>query len=85
MSEPKAADQPRATRPATIGMLRIVVLAVAVASVAADAFVERHGKFGFDGSVGFQAWYGLISCVGLYAVARAVGLLLARPGRYYDR
>lgn len=50
-----------------------------------DLFVEHHPHFGIDGTFGFGAWFGFVSCVILVAGAKAVGVLLKRPDDYYDR
>jgi UPF0716 family protein affecting phage T7 exclusion len=33
---------------------------------------------------GFAAWFGFLACVGLVALAKALGVILKRPDTYYD-
>ena len=58
---------------------------LAAAAVVADFFIEHHGKFGIDGSIGFYAWYGMLVAIGLIVLSRLLGYFLARPEDYYDR
>ena len=50
-------------RPRTIRMLWIVFIVILAATVLADFFIDHHGEFGIDGTIGFYAWYGFLSCV----------------------
>lgn len=61
------------------------LVTLAVVSLAADFFVDHHGKFGVDGTIGFYAWFGLLSAVVLAAGAFLLGVVLGRPGDTYDR
>lgn len=72
-------------RPATIRVLWIVFALVLAATVLADLFIAHHPFFGFDGTFGFGAWFGFLSCVVLIVFARTLGALLKRPDDYYDR
>lgn len=72
-------------RPATIVKLWIAFAVLLTATVLADRFVEHHPYFGLDGTFGFGAWFGFLSCVGLILFARALGAFLKRPDTYYDR
>jgi hypothetical protein len=67
----------------TIRRLWIVFALVLAATVLADLFVEHHAYFGLDGTFGFGAWFGFVSCVALIVFARALGALLKRPDTYY--
>lgn len=71
-------------RPETIRLLWIVSLTVLAVTVLADLFVEHHPHFGIDGTLGFAAWFGFVSCVVLIAVAKLLGALLKRSDTYYD-
>lgn len=71
-------------RPRTIRLLWIAFVAVLVATVAVNLIVEPHGEFGIDGSVGFNAWYGFLSCVAMIFGALALGIGLKRRDDYYD-
>ncbi len=72
-------------RPSTIVKLWIAFAILLVATVLADRFVEHHPYFGLDGTFGFGAWFGFLSCIGLILFARALGAFLKRPDTYYDR
>jgi hypothetical protein len=78
MSE-RPTDDHFLVRPTTIRALWIVFAVLLVASVAADLFVDRHGM-----SVGFNAWYGFLSCVVFMLIAKGLGFYLKRPEDYYD-
>ena len=71
-------------RPETIRKLWIVFIAVLAATVLGDFFVEHHPHFGIDGTFGFGAWYGFITCVAMVLFAKGLGLILKRPDTYYD-
>jgi hypothetical protein len=73
------------TRPATIRRLWVVFILVLVMLVALDLLVAHHPRFGLDGTFGFGAWLGFLSCVALVVFARALGAVLKRPDTYYDR
>jgi len=85
MDGPKDTQDHWLVRPETIRLLWISFIVILAATVLADLFVDHHGKFGVDGTIGFYAWYGFLSCVVLVFVARALGVLLKRPAAYYDR
>jgi hypothetical protein len=72
------------TRPATIRRLWVVFILVLIVLVALDLVVAHHPHFGIDGTFGFGAWFGFLSCVALVGFAKALGLVLKRPDRYYD-
>ena len=72
------------TRPATIRLLWVVFILVLIVLVALDLVVARHPHFGIDGTFGFGAWFGFLSCVALVGFAKALGALLKRPDTYYD-
>lgn len=71
-------------RPATIKMLRKVVIAVLAVLVIADLAVEHHPYFAIDGTFAFGAWFGFLSCAALVIGAKLAGALLQRPDDYYD-
>jgi hypothetical protein len=85
MPRPKDSEDYWLVRPSTIRLLWIVFIVVLALTVLADFFIDHHGKFGIDGTIGFYAWYGFISCVILVILARALGVFLKRPADYYDR
>ena len=71
-------------RATTIRWLWIAFIVVLAATVLADLVVEHHSYFGLDGTFGFGAWLGFVSCVVLIVFARGLGVLLKRPDTYYD-
>lgn len=72
------------TRPATIRLLWVGFILVLIVLVALDLVVAPHPHFGIDGTFGFGAWFGFLSCVALVGFAKALGALLKRPDTYYD-
>lgn len=56
-----------------------VLAALAVSSLAADFFIDHHGKFGVDGTIGFYAWYGALSALVFAAAAYVLGVVAGRP------
>ena len=73
------------TRPATIRVLWLVFAAVLGLSVVAGLFVHPHAHFGIEGSFGFYAWYGSVTCVAMVVLAKLLGIFLKRPDDYYQR
>jgi UPF0716 family protein affecting phage T7 exclusion len=71
-------------RPATIRRLWIAFAVVLVAVVLCDLLVVPHPYFGLDGTFGFGAWLGFLSCVAMIVFAKALGALLKRSDTYYD-
>ena len=73
------------TRDSTIRRLWIVFAIVLVLTVLADLAISHHPYFGLDGSFGFGAWFGFVSCVVLIVAAKALGIIFKRSDTYYDR
>jgi hypothetical protein len=71
-------------RPATIRRLWSAFILVLIALVGLDLIVAHHPQLGIDGTPGFGAWYGFLSCVALVVLAKALGAILKRPDTYYD-
>ena len=71
-------------RDSTIKRLWIVFAIILAATVLADLFIQHHPYFGLDGTFGFGAWFGFVSCVLLIVFAKALGAILKRPDTYYD-
>ncbi|MDP6173365.1 MAG: hypothetical protein QGF09_04275 [Rhodospirillales bacterium] len=71
-------------RAGTIRLLWIIGLAVLALLVAGDFLVHGHPAFGLDGTFGFYAWYGLLTCLGMVLFAKLLGLFLKREDSYYD-
>ena len=72
-------------RPSTIRLLWIVFMVILALTVLADLFIDHHGDFGIDGTIGFYAWYGFLSCVVLVIGSKGLGVLLKRKDDYYGR
>ncbi len=73
-------------RPRTIRWLWIGSSLFLSMLVLLDLFIEHHKPhFVIDGTFGFGAWFGFVSCVILVVGAKALGFLLKRPVDYYDR
>ena len=72
-------------RPRTIRALWAAFIAVLVATVIADLFIDHHAAFGIEATIGFYAWYGFLSCVALIVLSLGLGVILKRPDSYYDR
>ncbi|MBM3394533.1 MAG: hypothetical protein FJY37_07880 [Betaproteobacteria bacterium] len=72
------------TRPSTLRWLWIGFAGVLAATVVAEFFIERHPHFAVEEWPGFNALYGFLACAAMILVAKALGLALKRPDRYYD-
>jgi hypothetical protein len=70
-------------RPRTIRGLWIGGSGVLALLVLADFFIHAHAYFGVDGSFGFYAWYGLLTCLAMVLGAKALGVWLKRGDDYY--
>jgi fumarate reductase subunit D len=81
MNEP---NQHWLLRKENIRKLWIVFIVILALTVAAGFFVHQHESFGIEGSVGFFAWYGFITCIGMVVFAKLLGVFLKRPEDYYD-
>jgi len=64
--------------------LWLVFIGILALSVLADIFVDHYGHFASEGTVGFFAWFGFLSCVILVFAAKALGVFLKRKDTYYD-
>jgi hypothetical protein len=85
MPDPKENGDNWLVRPRTIRLLWIVFIVILAATVLADFFIGHRAKFGIEGTIGFNAWYGFLSCVVLVFLSLALGRVLKRPDDYYDR
>lgn len=72
------------TRPETIKKLWWVFIIVLAMTVAAELFVVHEAYFGIDGTFGFNAWYGFLTCAVMILVAKLIGFVLKRPDSYYE-
>jgi uncharacterized membrane protein YhdT len=64
--------------------LRKLGLGGLVVLVLLDLVVTHYRYFTIDGTFGFAAWFGALSCFALIMLALAVGSLLRAPERTYD-
>ena len=71
-------------RSETVRLLWVVGLVVLVLLVISDFFVDSHPSFQIDGSFAFYAWFGLVICIGMVLIAKALGFFLKRKDTYYD-
>ncbi len=76
--------KPWLERPRTIRLLWIVFIVALALTVLAELAVDRHSYFGVDGTFGFNAWYGLVTCAAMIVVAKVLGVLLKRRDTYYE-
>jgi hypothetical protein len=65
-------------------MIWKIFIATLVACVSAQAFVETHPHFAFEGWFAFNAIYGFLACAALILVAKGIGVFLKRRDDYYD-
>lgn len=71
-------------RPATIRGLWIGFIAVLVLLLLANFAIHPKGHFGIDGTFGFFAWFGFLSCVAMVIGSKVLGVFLKRKDSYYD-
>ena len=71
-------------RPETVRLFWRGGLAVLALLVIADFFVHGQPNSRIDGTFGFYAWYGLITCAGMVLLAKVLGVFLKRRDTYYD-
>ena len=71
-------------RRATITRLWLGFGVILALTVIANIWIDVHGAFGIDGTFGFFAWYGFLTCVAMIVAAKVLGIFLKRPDTYYD-
>ena len=71
-------------RQSTIRLLWILFGIVLAATVMMDLVIQHHSYFVLDGTFGFGAWFGFVSCMAMIFFAKALGTILRRPDTYYD-
>ena len=69
--------------------LWVIQIVILVLALLPEFFIHHHLYFekqGFvlDGSFGFYAWYGFITCAGMVALAKILGIFLKRKDTYYN-
>jgi len=71
-------------RSGPVDLLVKLLVGLAVLTVLVDLFHHKHGEFGFQEWIGFDAVYGFLSCVVLVLGARGLRRRLMRREDYYD-
>lgn len=71
-------------RKTSIRKLWIGFAIVLALTVVPDFFLHPHASFGIDGTPGFFAWYGLLTCAAMVVLAKVMGIFLKRRDDYYD-
>jgi len=71
-------------RPSTIKKLWKGGLTLLVVLVFAGFVITPHPHFSIDGTFGFYAWYGFLSCAFMVIGAKAFGILVKRDQDYYE-
>jgi hypothetical protein len=76
-------------RPENLPRLWLAMILILLLALLPELFVHHHPHFaehGFtwDAAFGFYAWYGFLSCAGMVALAKILGIFLKRRDSYYD-
>ena len=69
--------------------LWLIQIGILLLALLPEFFIHHHHYFeeqGFalDASFGFYAWYGFVTCAGMVALAKILGIFLKRKDTYYD-
>lgn len=84
MSAPRPHRGDWLVKPRTIRGLWIVFASILGLTVLANLLFDAHGHFGVNDTFGFNAWYGLATCVAMVFIAKALGIVLKRRDSYYS-
>jgi len=71
-------------RAESIRLLWKIFIAILVVTVLSELLIHKHEHFGIDGTFGFSAWYGFITCAAMVVGAKILGYVLKRGEDYYD-
>lgn len=71
-------------RKGTIRALWVIGLGFLAVLVYGDTYLTPHPHFAIDGTFGFHAWYGLVTCIAMVLVAKFLGRFISRKDTYYD-
>jgi hypothetical protein len=71
-------------RRSTIRLLAVLGVLVLAATLVPDVFMDHHSEFGLDGTIGFGAWFGFVSCVVMVLFAKGLAALVKRRDDHYD-
>lgn len=72
------------TQPETIKKLWKGGLFILFILLILDLIIPPHPYFEIDGTIGFYAWYGFLSCAFMVILAKIFGLIVKRPDTYYN-
>ncbi len=64
--------------------LLMVGSVVVLLSLVAEAVVEMHPHFGFDGIFGFHAVFSIAACLALLVLSKVLAVFVKRKDTYYD-
>ena len=70
-------------RPKTIRLLWVVFSVILALTVVAQLGADVKGYFAIDKLPALGAWFGFGACVAMVLAAKALGVVLKRPERYY--
>lgn len=70
--------------PANVTKIVYALVAACVALVVIDPFVHKHGYFPIEHFPGFYAVCGLVACVLMVLVSKALRVVVKRSEDYYD-
>ena len=76
-------------RPENLPKLWVILVLILALALLPEFFLHHHqhvanSEFSLDTSFGFFAWYGFLTCAGMVAVAKILGIFLKRKDTYYD-
>lgn len=71
-------------RAESIRLLWIIFIVILVVTVSSELLIHKHEHFGVDGTFGFSAWYGFLTCAAMVVGAKVLGYVLKRGENYYD-
>ena len=76
-------------RKENLSRLWVIQIAILLLALLPEFFIHHHSYFDkqefiLEGSFGFFAWYGFITCAGMVALAKILGIFLKRKDTYYD-
>lgn len=71
-------------RKSSIHYIKRVAYIVLAALVLCDFLIHSHSHFGVDGTFGFYSWFGLLSCIAIILISKALSFILKRGDNYYD-
>ncbi len=79
-----APDRHWLTTPKAIRRLWILFAGILLLTLLPDLFIAQYDHFGIEGSFGFYAWYGFLTCAAMVVAAKLLGKFLKRSDDYYD-